>query len=546
MAEEKSYIGFKAAPGIDWGKLTSEFSQGLMQIGARRGQQDAYFDQLQRDNMKAVRETENFQSQNLNTLLSGGISQNVENTYRMNQLVKSGQMNHNAYRNYMNNASDDWTAFAKTAKTLDQTIMTGLERQQPGEDGLPAGSQYEEDLIERRSKLLNLKNKTLYQDPRSGHFFLAELDETGNISDYNNLQNVRSLNKPMNVTDNFFNYNQLIKDRADAIAKYEEAYVSDIESADGKLRKGIYMTESGEVLNPGVPDAISRVQSYIKSNPRLVFNTLAQSDSRYQTYFDSKDSADGDYQEKMMEFVEIENGARALRGQKDMSLEETMKFTKEYDKFLIPNTTDAQGVYQPVISVENNKELDKVVESTFMSNLGYSRVEAKPPKPKPDPDPNAPGPDDEVNYDLYEKLYTAISESDSDALNTYSLDDKIRFEVRPDGDINLYDMTPHPVYKTPRNRGKGVLMNDESKGKTLSDLVPYFYGKSGTSGAVKPQAIYNAERDAFYKANPGKEVLAMGQTEEMPADQMASNEGGNFLQRLAKGILGRGNNQNIS
>jgi len=34
---EKSYLGFKAAPAIDWGKLTSEFSQGLMEIGARKG-----------------------------------------------------------------------------------------------------------------------------------------------------------------------------------------------------------------------------------------------------------------------------------------------------------------------------------------------------------------------------------------------------------------------------------------------------------------------------------------------------------------------------
>lgn len=201
---EKSYIGFKAAPGIDWGKLTSEFSQGLMQIGARRGQQDAYLDQIQRENMKAVRETENFQNQDLNTLLSGAVSQNVDNSYEMNRLVKSGKLNHNVYRNFMNNASDDWKSVATTLKSIDQTIVKGLERQQPGENGLPAGSQYEQDLIERRSNMLDLKNKTIYQDPKSGKYFMADLDETGNISDYNNLQNVTNYNKPMNVNDNFF------------------------------------------------------------------------------------------------------------------------------------------------------------------------------------------------------------------------------------------------------------------------------------------------------------------------------------------------------
>jgi hypothetical protein len=538
---EKSYIGFKAAPGIDWGKLTSEFSQGLMQIGARRGQQDAYFDQIQRDNMKAVRETENFQNQDLNTLLSGAISQNVDNTYNINKLVKSGKMNHNAYRNFMNNASDDWTAFATTAKTLDQTIIKGLERQQPGEDGLPAGSQYEEDLIERRSQLLNLKNRAMYQDPQSGKFFLAELDQTGNIADYNNLQDVRSLNKPMNVTDNFFNYNKLVNERAKSIAEYEEAYVEDIETVDGKVRKGIYMTESGEVLNPGVPEAISRVQGFIKSNPRNVFNTLAQADNRYQSYFDSKDTEGGDYQTKMNDFIEVENGARRIRGEEPLEGEELEGFVADYDRYLIPNVTDAQGVYQPAPRREDMEALDKVVESTFMSSLGYSRVEAKPPKPKTKPSGGVSGGvsgsgDEEVSFDLYEKLYTAVTGGDSDTLNTYSLDDMIRFEVRPDGDINLYDMTPNPTYKKVPNRGKGVLLNDENKGKTLSDLVPYFYGKSGTAGAVKPQATYNAERDAFYKANPGKAEIAMEQTDEVIEEQQPRS----ILERIRERF--RGNN----
>ena len=81
--------------------------------------------------------------------------------------------------------------------------------------------------------------------------------------------------------------------------------------------------------------------------------------------------------------------------------------------------------------------------------------------------------------------------------------------------------------------------------------MSYFYGKSGATGGTKPEATYNAERDAFYKANPKKKEIAMmeEQTEEIPADQMASNQGGNFLQRLARSgrdFLSGGDNQNIS
>jgi len=541
--EEKSYIGFKAAPGIDWGKLTSEFSQGLMDIGARRGQQDAYFDQIQRENMQAVRETENFQTQDLNTLLSGAISQNVDNSYEMNRLVKAGKINHNAYRNFMNNASDDWKSFATTAKTLDETIMKGLERQQTGENGLPAGSKYEEDLIERRSELLNLKNRTMYQDPKTGKYFLADLDENGNISDYNNLHNVKSLNNPMNVNDNFFDFNTLVSDRAKNL---KEVTIGEMTDVDGKQ---VYVTEKGEVLNTELPGSISRTQAYIKGNPRLVYQTLAQSDNRYETYFDPKDMQGGDYQRKMNNFIEIENGARRIKGEKPLTGEELNSFVAEYDRFLMPNITDGQGVFQPSPSQDQLMALDQVVESTFMSNLGYSMVEEKPSKKKTKTKKTPPSgkTSDGVNYDLYETLYDAIKEGDSDILNNRKTPQSknVRFEVRGDGFIDVYDMTPDPVYKRPVNKGKGKLV---SEGKSLTDLVSYFYGTSTATGGTKPEATYNSEREAFYKANPDKEEIAMmeEQTEEMPADQMASNQGGNFLQRLAKGILGRGDNQNIS
>ena len=93
------------------------------------------------------------------------------------------------------------------------------------------------------------------------------------------------------------------------------------------------------------------------------------------------------------------------------------------------------------------------------------------------------------------------------------------------------------------------------KNQTLTDLVPYFYGQSGTTGGTKPEATYNAERKAFYKANPGAKVIAMneGQPEGMAEDQMANlpQQEGSFMERLFKRGSERvnrflGNEQNIS
>lgn len=539
---EKSYIGSKATPGIDWGKLTSEFSQGLMQIGARRGQQDAYFDQIQRENMKAVRETENFQTQDLNTLLSGAVSQNVDNSYEMNRLVKSGKLNHNVYRNFMNNASDDWSSFATTAKTLDETIVKGLERQQPGENGLPAGSKYEEDLIERRSDLLNLKNRTMYQDPETGKYFLADLDETGNISDYNNLQDVKSLNKPMNVNDNFFDFNTLVTDRAKNLKEYTAGEMEDV---DGKQ---IYVTEKGQVMNPELPGSISRVQAYIKKTPRLVYNTLSQSDNRYESYFDPKDQEGGDYQRKMNSFIEIENGARRIKGEKPLTGEELNSFVADYDRFLMPNVTDGQGIYQPSPTQDQMMALDEVVESTFMSNLGYSKMEAKPSKKNSGGKGSGSGSgmsQGDANV-LYKQLRNAWDQIETDPVQaavtfTSQAVDGSEFMVK---DGYLYKLIVENKWNEKEGRS---VRTEKTVGpiKNMQDISTSFFGATSGKGAGKANTLYqNAEKSS----GKGPAVIAMmeEQTEEMPADQMASNQGGNFLQRLAKGILGRGNNQNIS
>ena len=544
--EEKSYIGFKAAPGIDWGKLTSEFSQGLMDIGARRGQQDAYFDQIQRENMQAVRETENFQTQDLNTLLSGAISQNVDNSYEMNRLVKAGKINHNAYRNFMNNASDDWKSFATTAKTLDETIMKGLERQQTGENGLPAGSKYEEDLIERRSELLNLKNRTMYQDPKTGKYFLADLDENGNISDYNNLHNVKSLNNPMNVNDNFFDFNTLVSDRAKNL---KEVTIGEMTDVDGKQ---VYVTEKGEVLNTELPGSISRTQAYIKGNPRLVYQTLAQSDNRYETYFDPKDMQGGDYQRKMNNFIEIENGARRIKGEKPLTGEELNSFVAEYDRFLMPNITDGQGVFQPSPSQDQLMALDQVVESTFMSNLGYSKTEAKPStkgKGKGSGSGSGSGISQADANVLYKQLRNAWDKIDTDPVQaaatfTNQAVDGSEFTVK---DGNLYKVVVENIWN--EKEGRSVRTEREiGPIKNMQDISTSFFGATTGKGAGKANTLYkNAEKSS----GKGPAVIAMmdEQTEEMPADQMASNQGGNFftnLVRSGRNFLSGGNNQNIS
>ena len=534
---EQNYPKYIPTKAIDWGKMTSDFSQGLLDIGERRANQDIYFDSLYRENMKTVRDTEQSSDQDLNKLILGGTSQVKDNMFEMNKLVKSGKMNHNEYRNFINNTQDDWLAFANTAKTIDQTVQEGITRQNTGEDGLPQGSDFELALTGRRADLLNLRNKTLYQDPKSGKIFLARLGDEGVVTNLNDMQDVRSLDKPMNVMDNYFDFQGFIVKKVKPLAEYT------VEEGD--------VTEKGERMNEYMARSISSAQSQIRGNSRWAYNTLNQSDERYDVYFDDEDKY-----AKMSGMIEIENGTRIQQGLKVMNEKETNEFKGVMDMFLVPVKKDGQGIYQPSLRAVDMDNLNKVVEDEFMSQLGYSKTLDEPKKTKGKGGGGSGGSGSgDGGYDLYEKLYDAIDSKNSDTLNIHKTTEakNLRFEIKENGKIDVWDMSVLDVWKKPVNEGKGEL---KYKDKSLSDLSTWFYGKSGTTGGVKPTETYKKQRDAFYKANPSKTKIAMTeeQPEEIPNDQMASNDqgGGGFFDKILKKAAQRvskwipDNEQNIS
>lgn len=543
---EKSYLGFKAAPSVDWGKLTSEFSQGLMDISGRKAAQNIYFDQVTQNNIEMVKANDEFADQTLSDFVMGGATQMVDNLYEKNRLVKAGKLNHNEFRMFNNRGNTSFKAVSDAAKSIDANIKAMQERQQPDENGIPQGSVIEEKLMEYQSGMMNLKNRTLYQDPNTGQFSYGKLNEvTGEVED---LQDTEALLKPVNQRDNYFDAFGFVQKRSSKLGEFKIAEVKDKvvgKDKDGNdITRKVYVTETGEALNPLLDKAIAGTQQYITDDARLSFQTLNQIDSRYELYI-GEDDKNSHIDQK----VGIENKMRFQEGRPSMSEEEENQFRLYEEGFLVPLVENSARERTPVLNAQQNEVLLQGIDDMYKSNLDYSMVEEKPSSKKTKSKKTSPSKKtfDGVNYDLYETLYDAIKEGDSDILNNRKTPEAkdLRFEIRADGLIDVYDMTPDPVYKRPVNKGKGKLVNSR---KSLTDLVPYFYGKSGATGGTKPEATYNAERDAFYKANPDKEEIAMmeEQTEEMPADQMASNQGGNFLQRLAKGILGRGNNQNIS
>ncbi len=547
---EQSYLGYKATPGIDWGKLTSEFSQGLLEIGGRRAGQNIYFDSLYRENMSAVQEVEQSNDQDLNTIIQGAMSQVKDNAFDMNNMVKSGSMNHNEYRNFVNNTNSGITSFANTAKNLDATIQENITRQQLDKDGNPQGSEYEEYLTESYSNLLNLRNKTMYQDSRTGKLFLANLGPDG-LADLNTIQDASTLNKPMNIRDNYVDYNSVIANKVKTFGevKIEERLL------DGKTitRSGIskmvdVKDKDGNVigqeqaLNKNVADGIATTQNQITSNPRSVFNILKGMDERFDSYQDDEEK-----RSKMIALIDIENQSRINQGKSMMTDKETEQFASNNDMFLIPSSYDSRNELQPQPNADQVQMAKDWIKDTFYLQMDYTEtLKAAPKKGKGGSTSknNSKG----TGYELYEDVYDAVSSGDTTSLKSLS-GSEFNFTINSDNTLNVTKDAPDPrdpyeIKQTPVHTNA-----------TLDQIYTVFFGRSNTQ-PQKQAAEWERQKKAFYKAT-GKEKIAMneGQTEDMPDDQMASlpqqEESDTFLSKLLKkgsAFTNRvlGNEQNIS
>jgi len=547
---EQSYLGYKATPGIDWGKLTSEFSQGLLEIGGRRAGQNIYFDSLYRENMSAVQEVEQSNDQDLNTIIQGAMSQVKDNAFDMNNMVKSGSMNHNEYRNFVNNTNSGITSFANTAKNLDATIQENITRQQLDKDGNPQGSEYEEYLTESYSNLLNLRNKTMYQDSRTGKLFLANLGPDG-LADLNTIQDASTLNKPMNIRDNYVDYNSVIANKVKTFGevKIEERLL------DGKTitRSGIskmvdVKDKDGNVigqeqaLNKNVADGIATTQNQITSNPRSVFNILKGMDERFDSYQDDEEK-----RSKMIALIDIENQSRINQGKSMMTDKETEQFASNNDMFLIPSSYDSRNELQPQPNADQVQMAKDWIKDTFYLQMDYTEtLKAAPKKGKGGSTSknNSKG----TGYELYEDVYDAVSSGDTTSLKSLS-GSEFNFTINSDNTLNVTKDAPDPrdpyeIKQTPVHTNA-----------TLDQIYSVFFGRSNTQ-PQKQAAEWERQKKAFYKAT-GKEKIAMneGQTEDMPDDQMASlpqqEESDTFLSKLLKkgsAFTNRvlGNEQNIS
>jgi hypothetical protein len=520
---EQSYVGYRPQMGPDWGKLTSEFAQGLLDISGRRAEQNIYLDRVTQENIDLVRENDEFSDQTFNDFVMGGATQGVDNAYNINKLVKAGKISHNEFRMFHNRANSSFKAVSDMAKSIDTNIQAMKDRQLTDENGIPQGSVIEEKMMEYQVGLLDLKNRTLYQDPKTGQYYNGQLNaETGVVED---LQNPEASLKPINQRDNYFDAFGFVKKRSDALATVKVSEVRDVVTGQDANGNDIvvqqYITESGESLNENLDKAIANTQQHISTDPRLAFQTLDQIDGRYELFID-----ENDYREQMDEKIGIENKVRYQKGMEPMSEEELFYFEQDQGRFMVPFEPNAARVRQPVLNREQTDVLLKGIEDMYKQNLSYSRVDPKPTTTK------APGSNKKTKkdpgYELYKDIYTAIEEKNVDKLQSLT-GNKYKFVINDDNTLTVTKEVKDP------NDDRDVIQEPVYTGSvTLDTAYPLFFGSSSATGTIKPADEYERQKNAFYKAT-NKPVIAMEQTDEVIEEQPRS-----ILERIRERF--RGNN----
>ena len=159
---------------LDYGNLTGGLIDILKETEARRNNERANLDQIYQAADATVQETEQFQNQNLQTLVHNSADQVRDLMYEWNKELKAGRLKPKDYQARIMQAQQGWSMFANSSKTFDETMKNGLSRQQ-GVDGKPAaGSGFEEYLYGVYAENADLNNTKLSADPESGKMFMSK------------------------------------------------------------------------------------------------------------------------------------------------------------------------------------------------------------------------------------------------------------------------------------------------------------------------------------------------------------------------------------
>ena len=338
---------------LDYGNLTGGLIDILKETEARRNNERANLDQIYQAADATVQETEQFQNQNLQTLVHNSADQVRDLMYEWNKELKAGRLKPKDYQARIMQAQQGWSMFANSSKTFDETMKNGLSRQQ-GVDGKPAaGSGFEEYLYGVYAENADLNNTKLSADPESGKMFMSKYDTDGNII---STFDVSRMGNPGNMIDNRFNLSANIQSDVSMWEPFK------IETGSGWQG---FTTIEDVRQSPAYQYAVDAKVQSVLSNNRSTASVLVDNGVGEYGFYQNPE------EKRLAMLNAAEQAQRVARATgENLSDDELLEIAKIKGEKMILVQYDKTGTMQPVITPDQRKAAEDRVKNEIEIQLG--------------------------------------------------------------------------------------------------------------------------------------------------------------------------------
>ena len=387
----RDYSTYIPTVGVDWGKITEDLIGNINAVETGRKANDVAvekekeaLDLMMTNANDLMNKDELYTSQDFVGLMSSGANSGRELIAKWNAQLKAGQLNPKDYKTKINNLQSKWATLANSAKTYDNANQEFMKRQIPdAKTGLSLGTSLELYKAQIHAEIGDLASKKIFYNEQTGEPYIAKIGPDGTVGDMTPTFRYAA---PSNFFDNTVPIDDMITEGAKNLAN------STIE------------TKTGTISDPRQQEATNKAIILLKNSVLNNNSYTAQVLDRFATedydYYRTEEEKAG----KVESMLAIDIEAKKLSG-KTYTEKEIVKLREDIGKRLILVQPNGRGVYEPIITEEQQKAAEEIVLDKINSQLVYNKSI---PSPTPRvPRSTAPPKEEKPTDKTPEKAYNA-------------------------------------------------------------------------------------------------------------------------------------------
>ena len=338
MAEFAGYIGSNVPP-TDWGKITRDYTDRLIQLNEQRKGEQEKIDDMEAEAYAKVGDIQSTSSQPFNSFMADTVDANKQAIAMKAKLVSQGLLSRKEFKKALLTATTNTNVLNRFATTYQSQADMLTKAASEGKLG-----KYGSRMAERFGSFQYTKSRKSMVDPDTMGLFIADVDpETKTIKSKDNISSVMTLSNPANYYIPKVDLDSSIKGIKERLGKAGVL----VYNQDGSS----YVSTSPE-NKPEYEKIVNSNASALASTPNDVVNILSDY-AGYDTYSTPE-----------------EKEARIAEGSDPKKL----IFLKQQENLFVPVLTDAQKAEATKIVKDN-------IEASLSNEISGRQAAPKGEKP---------------------------------------------------------------------------------------------------------------------------------------------------------------------